>query len=121
MRERVIERKLVEAVEQLGGMAPKFVSPGTDGMPDRMVFLPGGLKIPVETKAPGEKLRKLQAYRKKQLADLGTEVWVIDDEVKLNTFIRWATKEMAGRACRKGEAYGSRNEQSQILSGGSQK
>ena len=37
MREKTIERKLVEAVGKMGGIAPKLVSPGLDGMPDRLV------------------------------------------------------------------------------------
>ena len=40
MREKQIEQKLVKAVKAEGGMCPKLVSPGTDGMPDRMVLLP---------------------------------------------------------------------------------
>ena len=40
MREKLIEQKLVKAVKALNGMCPKLVSPGTDGMPDRMVLLP---------------------------------------------------------------------------------
>ena len=42
MREREIERKLVSAVKSRGGICPKFVSPGFDGMPDRVVLLPHG-------------------------------------------------------------------------------
>ena len=42
MREKVIEQKLVSAVRRSGGIAPKLVSPGFDGMPDRMVLMPGG-------------------------------------------------------------------------------
>ena len=42
MREKLIEQKLVKAVKALNGMCPKLVSPGTDGMPDRMVLLPDG-------------------------------------------------------------------------------
>ena len=41
MREKQIESKLVKAVRDGGGMCPKLVSPGTDGMPDRLVLLPG--------------------------------------------------------------------------------
>lgn len=34
MQEKYIEKKLVAAVKSMGGFAPKFVSPGIDGMPD---------------------------------------------------------------------------------------
>ena len=52
MRERFIERKFVEAVKKKGGFAPKFVSPGLDGMPDRIVLFPIGKIAFVELKAP---------------------------------------------------------------------
>lgn len=55
MRERFIEKKLVDAVKKMGGFAPKFVSPGLDGMPDRIVLFPMGRIAFVELKAPGEK------------------------------------------------------------------
>lgn len=37
MREKTIEAKLVQAVRTKGGLAPKFTSPGLDGVPDRLV------------------------------------------------------------------------------------
>ena len=52
MRERFIERKFVEAVKKKGGFAPKFVSPGLDGMPDRIVLFQIGKIAFVELKAP---------------------------------------------------------------------
>ena len=42
MREKMIEQKLIKAVKNAGGIAPKLVSPGFDGMPDRMVLMPEG-------------------------------------------------------------------------------
>ena len=39
MREKTVEQKLVKAVRDEGGICPKLVSPGTDGMPDRMVLM----------------------------------------------------------------------------------
>ena len=45
---------------EVGGICPKLVSPGFDGMPDRMVLLPNGRIGFVEVKAPGEKPRPLQ-------------------------------------------------------------
>ena len=63
MRERQIEQKLVKAVKTAGGIAQKLTSPGFDGMPDRMVLMPGGCIGFVEVKAPGEKPRPLQLSR----------------------------------------------------------
>ena len=59
MREKQIEQKLVKAVKAEGGMCPKLVSPGTDGMPDRMVLLPQAHIGFVEVKAPGQKPRAI--------------------------------------------------------------
>ena len=79
MQEKYIEQKLVAAVKSMGGMAPKFVSPGIDGMPDRIVLLPMGRIAFVECKATGKKMRPLQNKRMKQLEALGFLVYCIDD------------------------------------------
>ena len=65
VREKTIEGKLVKAVKIMGGLAPKFVSPGLDGVPDRLVLLPGGKIAFIELKAPGKELRPLQVRRKR--------------------------------------------------------
>lgn len=78
MREKTVEAKLVAAVKGMGGLAPKFTSPGYDGMPDRLVLLPNGILAFVELKAPGKKLRPLQVRRKAQLEELGFSVYCID-------------------------------------------
>ena len=79
MREKQIESKLVKAVRAAGGMCPKLVSPGTDGMPDRIVMLPGCRIGFVEVKAPGKEARPLQTLRHKQMRKLGFPVFVLDD------------------------------------------
>ena len=63
MREKIIEQKFRAAVRAAGGVAVKFVSPGLDGMPDRLALLPGGRMAFVEVKAPGKKPRPLQEAR----------------------------------------------------------
>jgi hypothetical protein len=63
MGEKHIEQKLVKAVKAAGGMAPKFISPGLAGMPDRLVLLPKGKMAFVEVKSPGMKPRPLQIKR----------------------------------------------------------
>ena len=78
MREKTVEAKLVAAVKEMGGLAPKFISPGYDGMPDRLVLLPNGILAFVELKAPGKRLRPLQVRRKAQLEGLGFSVYCID-------------------------------------------
>ncbi len=79
MREKTIEQKLKIAVRGVGGIAPKFVSPGLDGVPDRLILLPGGHMAFAEVKVPGMRLRPLQVKRKRQLESLGFRVYVIDN------------------------------------------
>jgi DNA-binding XRE family transcriptional regulator len=79
MKEHDIERKLVDDVKRRGGIAWKFTSPGTAGMPDRIVLMPGGKMAFVELKAPGCKPRPLQLRRKAQLEALGFRVFVVDN------------------------------------------
>ena len=79
LRERDIEQKLVKAVKAAGGICPKLVSPGTDGMPDRIMLLPRGRIGFAEVKAPGKKPRPLQVKRHKQLQSLGFHVFIVDD------------------------------------------
>ena len=80
MREKTIEHQLVMAAKAIGGIAPKLVSPGFDGMPDRLVLLPGG-RIGfgfVEVKAPGKVPRPLQVARHRLLKRLGFKVFTLD-------------------------------------------
>lgn len=83
MREKVIEKKLVQSVKSAGGIALKFVSPGFDGMPDRIVLIPDGHIGFVEVKAPGEKPRPLQIARHALLRRLGFKVYILDDEQQI--------------------------------------
>ena len=78
MREKQIENQLVRQVKKIGGIAPKFLSPGFDGMPDRLVLIPDGHIAFVELKAPGKKPRPLQLARHRLLRSLGFRVYVID-------------------------------------------
>ena len=80
MRESTVERKLVTEAKKRGGFALKFVSPGLDGVPDRLVLFPGGRLAFVELKAPGKKMRPLQVRRAEQLRALGFRVYCVDNE-----------------------------------------
>lgn len=67
MRESIVEKKFAAEVKKRGGLAVKFVSPGFNGVPDRLVLFPGGRMAFVELKAPGETMRPLQQYRQGSL------------------------------------------------------
>lgn len=83
MNEKEVEQRLVAAVKAAGGWCPKFISPGTDGMPDRIILMPGGHIAFVEVKAPGKKPRKLQIRRHVRLRHLGFLVFVLDDPAEI--------------------------------------
>lgn len=87
MKEKTIEQKFREAVRAVGGVAVKFTSPGLDGMPDRLVLLPGGRMAFVEVKAPGKKPRPLQLARHRMLRRLGFRVYVLDNEKQIGGII----------------------------------
>ena len=78
MREKTIEQRLVREVKARGGICPKWVSPGFDGVPDRLVCLPGRKFGLVEVKAPGEKPRALQVSRHRLLEKLGFHTYILD-------------------------------------------
>lgn len=83
MREKEVEKKLIDEVKKRGGLCEKWNS-GTVGWPDRIVILPPYGKIAfVEVKRPGEKPRAIQLYRHQQLRNIGVKVYVLDHVDKI--------------------------------------
>lgn len=88
MQEKTVEQRLREEVQKMGGKAYKLESPGTTGMPDRLLCLPGGRVVFVETKRPkGGRLSVIQKYRHKELQRLGFDVRVINTTEAVEKFI----------------------------------
>lgn len=77
MREKDIEKILVNEVRKLGGRAYKWVSPGNDGVPDRIVFFPDRPPVFVELKTETGKLSALQEVQITRLEALGQDVRVL--------------------------------------------
>lgn len=103
MLEKTVEKELCCRVKNdLGGLALKFVSPGQNGVPDRIVLLPRGRICFVETKAPGKKLRKLQEYVCGLIKQLGFEVLRIDTIEKVDAFVRKVKEDGRSATCVKG-------------------
>ena len=84
MKESQIERRLVEGVKRLGGMCLKFGSPGTLGVPDRIIITAKGRVIFVELKAETGRLTKIQRYVIGEMQKRGADARVVKgiDEVK---------------------------------------
>lgn len=59
------------------GLCLKFISPGTVGVPDRIVVMKTGVFF-VEVKAPGKKPRPSQVAMHKKIKEAGQHVWVVD-------------------------------------------
>lgn len=87
MREKTLEHKFVMEVKRAGGLALKLVSPGFDGMPDRLLLMDGGRSAFVEVKAPGKKPRPLQRVRHQLLRRMGFHVFVLDEESQIPRII----------------------------------
>jgi len=86
MRERDIEAYLRERVKVMGGWAPKWTSPGNNGVPDRIIFLPGVITF-AELKAPGKKPDPLQIVQHRRLRALGCDVRVIDSKEQVDALL----------------------------------
>ncbi|MDP8051016.1 VRR-NUC domain-containing protein [Pasteurella atlantica] len=78
LREKDIEKNLVDEVKKRGGIAYKFISPGRANVPDRIVVLPNSRLIFVECKAPKQKPRAGQIREIERLRALGHRVEIID-------------------------------------------
>ncbi len=92
--EKQIEQKLRLAVKAQGGLALKFVSPSTTGVPDRIIFFPGGKVYFVEVKAPGKKMTLKQEKIAKILQGYGHKVRLIDSFEGVAEFIQEALSKL---------------------------
>lgn len=89
MSEKAIEAYLRDRVKALGGIAYKFTSPGNNGVPDRLVLLPGGRVVFVETKAPGKTSTPLQGRQQERIRKLGFTVYRdIDSKLKVDALLK---------------------------------
>lgn len=91
MLEKEIEKYLSRAVDNLGGRSYKFISPGQSGVPDRIIFLPGGKLYFVELKTKVGKLSKLQRLQIRRFKKLGHEVKVLYGMEDVKEFINEIT------------------------------
>lgn len=95
--EKQVEAYLRKRIMAQGGKAYKFVSPGNDGVPDRMVCLPGGRVFFAETKTPGEKPNSQQRARHRELRKLGFVVFgCVDSTEDVDWILEWVQKGYTG-------------------------
>jgi len=89
MLEKDIEKILTEQVKSQGGRAYKWVSPGNDGVPDRIVIFPDQRPIFVELKTIKGTESALQKVQIKRLENLGQRVIVTHGVTGLVYFFRF--------------------------------
>lgn len=77
MKESEIETWIRRQITLSGGLFFKFVSPGNDGVPDRICILPGGRIIFVELKTKTGRLSEVQRHQIKRLHERGCRTEVI--------------------------------------------
>ena len=87
MRESVIEARLRDGVKAMGGICWKFVSPGTTGVPDRLIILPGGKIIFVELKSDTGQTSAIQKHRIDELRNIGADVRVLTGLSQVKAFL----------------------------------
>lgn len=93
MRERMVEKHLVERLRRIGIPCVKFIPDNMKGMPDRLVLLPDGKVVWVELKTDGGKLEIIQEVRHMALAKAGHRVvvvWNTDEADRLTEEIKKA-------------------------------
>lgn len=99
MLEKDVEKRLIKPVRQLGGLCLKFETPGFTGVPDRIILLPGGRVLFVETKAPGKVERPRQEYVQGLLRRLGFTVYsTIDDAAKVAAVVEECRRLVYGKS-----------------------
>ena len=87
MLEKTVERHLVEGVKKLGGLCYKFVSPGTQGVPDRIIITAQGKVIFAELKADNGVLSKIQKYIIGQMLERHADVRVLKGLEQVRAFL----------------------------------
>ena len=87
IRESTIERRLVQGVKARGGLCWKFVSPGTTGVPDRVVITRRGEVWFVELKAEDGRLSDRQALALRQLKERGAYAVVLIGREDVDRFL----------------------------------
>lgn len=87
-RERDIEKYLKAQVEEMGGLFMKFVSPGNDGVPDRIAIMPGGHVWFVELKTSKGRTTAIQEWQIEQIKKRDVPAIVVKGMDEANAFIR---------------------------------
>lgn len=84
--EKDIEKYLKKQITKIGALCYKFTSPGTRGVPDRIVIYKGETVF-IEMKRPGGTLRKDQQKMVKTFNQQGVKIFVLDTKMSVDHFV----------------------------------
>jgi Holliday junction resolvase len=90
-REANVERSFCDRLKRSGCLVYKFISPGNNGVPDRIVITPQGRVIFVELKTKIGKLRGDQVCQIRKLVRHGQYVRVLHGADEVDRFVREVT------------------------------
>lgn len=79
-------------VKKRGGLCYKFTSPGSPGVPDRIVVLPGGVTVYVELKTEIGRLANIQKWQIEELRKRGATVRVLKGMDQVLAFLEEVDK-----------------------------
>lgn len=96
MRESSIEQKFTKDLKRLGCLVYKFVSPGNDGVPDRIVVTPTGRTLYVELKTRTGRLSDIQSMQCARLTKHHADVYVLYGEHHTRDFVEMVRREVSG-------------------------
>lgn len=87
MLEKDIEGWLNRRIEKMGGLSFKFVSPGNQGVPDRIYIMPGGKVWFVELKQQSGKAAKIQRWQCERLLRMGCNYRLVKGKKDAEAFV----------------------------------
>ena len=87
VREAKVERYLDQQVKLLDGFTRKYVSPGRDGVADRLCYLPGGLLWLVEVKTTDGRESPAQQRERQRMIDLGFRARIVYGEKQVDELV----------------------------------
>ena len=88
VRENKVERHLDLKVKSIGGITRKWISPGHDGVPDRIVIF-NSIVWFVEVKTIDGEFEPSQPREHKRLRDCGANVVTVYGERGVDRFVKW--------------------------------
>ena len=95
-REKNVESYIRAKLNELDLMVLKFLPDHSNGMPDRVVLLPGGRVVWVELKTEGGRLSEIQKYQHEILRSHGQEVVVVWNKEQVGELVWRIQQECQG-------------------------